>query len=365
MYSSPTLSRYIGRQFVLWFGLLLLMLLGIIVLLDVVELLRRAASKPNISFGMVVEMALLKLPEIGQQIFPFVILFAAMFTFWRLTRSHELVVARAVGISAWQFLMPVLLAAALIGVFKVTVINPLGAVFVARYEQMENRYLKMRSSTLDVSNTGLWLRQGGEDGRQFFIHADAVQPQTFELTKVVVFEFDAAMEYLARIDAPRASLLSGQWELRDAVINRPRDDPERAASYVISTELDRATIEESFAAPETISFWALPRFIATLESTGFPAARHRLHYQSLLAQPLLFCSMVLFAAAFSLRLPRRGGTMLMVAGGVVTGFVLFVMSDVIKTFGMSETIPVPMAAWMPTGISLLLGIAALLHLEDG
>lgn len=365
MYSSPTLSRYIGRQFVVWFGLLLLMLLGIIVLLDIVELLRRAASKPDITFGLVVEMALLKLPEIGQQIFPFVILFSAMFTFWRLTRSHELVVARAVGISAWQFLMPVLLAAAVIGVFKVTVINPLGAVFVARFEHLENRYLKLRSSTLDISSAGLWLRQGAEDGRQFFIHADGVQPQTFELTKVVVFEFDGAMDYRGRVDAPHASLRDGRWELRDAVVNRPRQDAERAASYTIPTELDRETIEESFAPPQSISFWDLPRFIATLESTGFPASRHRLHYQALLAQPLLYCSMVLFAAAFSLRLPRRGGTMLMVTGGVVTGFVLFVMSDVIQTFGMSETIPVPMAAWMPSGISLLLGIAALLHLEDG
>jgi lipopolysaccharide export system permease protein len=75
--------------------------------------------------------------------------------------------------------------------------------------------------------------------------------------------------------------------------------------------------------------------------------------------------MVLFAAAFSLRQTRRGGTMIMVTGGVVTGFVLFLFSDVVRAFGISETIPVPLAAWAPAGASLLLGITALLHLEDG
>nr|WP_247897033.1 hypothetical protein [Azospirillum argentinense] len=40
-----TLSRYIGRQFVTWFLLLLGILLSIILLLDVVELLRRAGTK--------------------------------------------------------------------------------------------------------------------------------------------------------------------------------------------------------------------------------------------------------------------------------------------------------------------------------
>ena len=364
MYSSATLSRYIGRQFVTWFLLLLGILLSIILLLDIVELLRRAGTKPDITFWLVVRMALLKLPEIGQQIFPFVILFSGMFTFWRLTRSAELVVARAVGVSAWQFLMPVLFAAAMIGVFKVAVINPVGAVFIAKYDQMQDRYLKQRTSTLDVSRAGLWLRQQSE-GEQFFIHADAVNPTTFELSQVMLLRFDPDMKYLGRVDAPRAILKEKRWELLNATVNQGRKETETVASYTIPTELDMTTIEESFASPETISFWDLPHFIRTLESTGFTATRHRLHYQSLLSQPLLYFSMVLFAAAFSLRLPRRGGTMTMVTGGVLTGFVLFVLTDVIRTFGMSETIPLMMAAWSPAGISLLLGTAALLHLEDG
>lgn len=364
MYASATLSRYIGRQFVVWFVLLLLILLSIVLLLDIVELLRRAGTKPGITFGLIVEMALMKLPGIGQQIFPFVILFAGMFTFWRLTRSAELVVARAVGVSAWQFLTPVLIAAALIGVIRVTVINPVGSVFIAKYDQLQDYYLKLKKSSFDVSHDGLWLRQQG-DGQQYFIHAEAVDPQSFEMSQVIVLRFDGDMKYLGRVDAPHAVLRDKRWMLRDAIINDGKVDSEMVPAYTIPTDLDPTTIEESFAAPETISFWELPRFIRTLEATGIPAIRHRLHYQTLLAQPLLYVAMVLFAAAFSLRLPRRGGTMIMVTGGVLTGFVLFVMSDVIRTFGISETIPLLMAAWSPAGISLLLGATALLHLEDG
>lgn len=364
MYTSVTLSRYIGRQFLTWFCLLLLILLAVILLLDTVELLRRAGSKPGITFWLVLQMALLKLPEIGQQIFPFVVLFAGMFTFWRLTRSAELVVARAVGVSAWQFLMPVLIGAAMIGVVKVSVINPVGSIFIAKYDQLEERYLKLKSSALDVSKAGLWLRQS-DDREQYFIHAEGVKPETLELTDVIVFRLDTAGTLLDRVDAPRATLRAGRWDLQNAVLYKGKQEPVALGVHSIATGLDMAAIEESFAPPETISFWALPRFIQTLESTGFPAVRHRIHYQALLAQPLLFCAMVLFAAAFSLRMPRRGGTMLIVSGGVLTGFVVFVMTDIIRTLGMSETIPVSMAAWSPSIISILLGIGALLHLEDG
>lgn len=363
MRASPTLLRYIGRQFLLWFGLLLGGLLLLVLLLDTVELLRRAANRPNVPLGLVLEMGLLKLPGIGQKMFPFAILFAAMFTFWKLTRSQELVVARAVGISAWQFLAPVLTLALVIGVLEVMVVNPIGSVLVARYDKLEEQYLKGRSGAFNLLRSGLWLRQVG-DKEQYVIHAESVVPGRAELRQVIFFRF-RGNTYIGRIDAPVTRLVQGNWQILESWFNRPNMPPEFQKVRYIPTDLTLAKIQESFAPPEAMSFWELPRFIQTLQDTGFSAVRHRMHYQSLLAQPLLLCAMVLFAAAFSLRQTRRGGTLAMISGGLFTGFALFVMSDVIKTIGLSETIPVLMAAWTPAGISLLLGTTLLLHLEDG
>jgi lipopolysaccharide export system permease protein len=124
-------------------------------------------------------------------------------------------------------------------------------------------------------------------------------------------------------------------------------------------------IEESLASPETMSFWDLPGFIELLERSGFPAQRHRLHYDVLLARPFLLCSLVLVAAIFSLRMQRRGGTTLMIIGGVASGFVLYVVSNIVFALGISAKVPVALAAWTPTGISLIFGASTLLHLEDG
>jgi lipopolysaccharide export system permease protein len=358
------MSRYFGRQFLMWFLMLLVILLMIILLIDTIELLRRASGKPEVTVGLVLRMGLFKLPGIGQKVIPFVVLFSAMFAFWRLTRSNELVVARSVGVSVWQFLTPVLLSAFLIGVVKVTVINPLGAALIAEYDRLEERYLKRRASALEVNHSGLWLRQGTEQ-EKLLIHADSVVPGTTTLKRVVVFKLSETDHYLARIDARGARLLPGRWEIRDGWLR----EPNRPAQYVpleeIPTELTLERIEENFAPPETISFWDLGRFIQIMESTGFSAIRHKLHFQSLLAQPLLYCAMVLLAAAFSMRHTRRGGTLWMVSAGIGAGFGLFIATDVVLTMGISETIPVMMAAWTPAVVSLLAGVSALLHLEDG
>ncbi|CAK0753771.1 lipopolysaccharide export system permease protein [Azospirillaceae bacterium] len=364
MQPFSTLSRYIGRQFLVSFLGLLLLLLLLIVLLDAVELLRRAAGKSDVTVMLVIQMAFLKLPGIGQQMFPFAVLYSAMFTFWKMTRSHELVVARASGVSVWQFMMPVLVMAIVIGGVRIAIINPIGAALIAKYDRLEERYLKGKANTFEVTRSGLWLRQINED-RQYLIHADVVNVASSEMQGILVLMFDKDDKFVGRIDAGNAKLSVGFWEIRDGWLNRSGKPTELVKVERIPTDLTMARIEESFARPQTISFWQLPHFISLLEKTGFSAVRHRLHFQSLLAQPLLYCAMVLLAAAFSLRHTRRGGVMWMVVGGVLAGFTLFIVTDVVLTFGISEAIPVFMAAWFPTAVSLLQGTAALFHLEDG
>ena len=77
------------------------------------------------------------------------------------------------------------------------------------------------------------------------------------------------------------------------------------------------------------------------------------------------CAMVLIAATFTLRQTRRGGTTYIVSGGVLTGFVLYFFSDIVFALGLSDSIPVLLAAWTPSGVATMLGAAMLLHLEDG
>ena len=130
-----TLFRYLFRQYLVLFLATLAGLFVLIMVLDGVELLRRSANR-EVPVGIVALMTLLKLPEIGFQLVPFAILFSAMFLFWKLTRTRELVVVRAYGVSAWQVLSPVIAAAAMIGVLQILVLNPMGAGMLGRFEQL-------------------------------------------------------------------------------------------------------------------------------------------------------------------------------------------------------------------------------------
>jgi len=363
---SSTLSVYIGRQFLWNFFALLAIILLIVLLFDTIELLRRTHSRPNITFGNIIELALLKLPYMGQQIFPFAALFGGMLTFWRLARHQELVVTRSAGISAWQFLLPVITVGFLLGVFQTTALNPLASTTLTHYERSEVMLFKGGRDLLEIGKTGVWLRQSNSQG-QAVIRAGRIitEGKSVSLYGLTVFLFKGTDQFYQRFDAESASLEDGFWHIKKAWVQNPESAPILEDKMWLETDLTFDSIQDSFAAPETMSFWSLPDFVTQLEESGFSAVRHKLYLHSLLSAPLLMCAMVLISATFTLRHSRQGNTVFVITGGVLTGFVLYFFSDIVFALGQSDAIPAVLAAWTPSGVATLLGLTTLLHLEDG
>lgn len=362
-----TLSRYIARTYFINMLFLLLILLGIIYLFDTVELIRRASKREDVPLVLILQLGLLKLPEVGQLLFPFAILFSAMFTFWQLTRRYELIVLRSAGFSVWQFLAPVIGVAVFIGIMQMMIINPLSAVLVGKFTELEREHLSRNSSQIAFFEEGLWLRQDLDTpGHYAILHAPRIENTTWNLRDVTMLQFDSSNSFLLRVDAHRAVLKEGYWEFHGVKMHRQgATAAQEVEEYELPTALTIAEIEDSFASPDTMSFWNLPDYIRTLEATGFDATRLRVYYQNLWAQPLFFAAMVLLAACVSMRPPRQRGAFILIVLGVFIGFMVFFMSSFLQALGTSHQIPVVLAAWSPALICFLLGLTVIMNLEDG
>jgi lipopolysaccharide export system permease protein len=370
MTAALTLSFYIVRQFALAVTGMLLALSGLVSMFDFIELLRRSANHPEVSFGLVSQIAGLRLPYVAMQILPFAILLGGILCFWRLTRSSELIVARAAGISAWEFLTAPTLCAFFFGVVATALVSPVSSVMFARAEAMDNAYLRSGGGPLALNGGQLWLRQSDRQTSPqgvAIIHAQQVELHGKQLTaqQVSVFRLDGSDKLLSRIEATSATLARGNWILDNARTIRPDQFPQPPEHMNLPTDLTVSRVQESFASPDTLSLWALPGFIGLLDRSGFSSIRHRLHFQALLALPLLAATMTLVSAGFSMRPARRGGVAKMIGSGVAAGFALFVVSKIAEEIGQSGAMPVILAAWAPAASGLMLAVALLLHTEDG
>jgi len=364
MNMSWTLSRYLAWQFFTVVLITFSVFLTLIFMLELVELLRRSSEKPDITFGLIASMALMELPRVGGKTLPFAFLFGGMAAFLRLSRNNELVVARAAGVSVWQFITPALVVSFVIGSFVVMVYNPISATLATQFRQLESKHFSQRSSFLALSSNGLWLRQADSTG-QSVVHALRIGEQGIELYDVTIFLYSNTNAFLGRIDAREAVLKDGYWALGDVWILLINDQPRRYETYRQETSLTTEQVHDSFARPDTISFWDLPHFIQTAEAAGFSARRYRLHFHQILATPVLLCTMVLVAAAFSMRTARFGGVVQVILGGIFSGFLVYFLGDLSLALGLSGILPTLLAAWTPSAVVMLLGLAVLFHLEDG
>ncbi len=359
------MGRYLARQFLGWFLLVSGILVVIILVGNAADLMDRFGNKPEISALLVAEMSILKVPKIVIDILGFAILGAGIGTFWRLTRTQELAVARGAGISVWQILFPSVVCALIIGVFTFAVLSPISAAFYKRYAHLEDEYLRQNSSIISVGPSGLWLRQQEPEG-VYVLHADAATGRSAFLRQVQVLRFAPDGDrFLARLDAQSAQLMSGFWILRDVVETKPGQAPEQRSMIELPTEMTLASLAESFAPWETISFWEMQSYAKALSDAGFPNERIEMQFYRLLALPLLYAGLVVLGAAFTLRPPRRGGTALVLAAATVTGFLLYLFSSFLFALGLGGKLPMILATWTPATICLLVGVAVLLYREDG
>lgn len=365
-----TISLYIARQFLQSFFIVYASMALIILLVDAIELGRRIGDR-DIDLATILQMTLLKFPVIGQKIIPFSVMVGTVLCYVRLSRTSELIVIRASGISAWQFLIPSIITSFLGGLLVLMFINPLSTFMISRFETLENDYFSGQISSLAVSSSGLWLRQKNDatlddpNPNESIIHALRVGEKEGELRDIIIFVYKNQDTFIRRIDAKVAMLQNEYWQLRNVFITEPNQPTKYFDEYFLETELTLTEIKNSFSPPETIPVWDLPAFIETLKSAGFSSLRHELHLQSLLALPFFFIAMVLIGALFSMRPTRHGKTGALISGSIIVAFFIYFLFDLIAALGLSGTVPIVMTSWGPVLITLFIGVALLLHMEDG
>ncbi|MBV8701300.1 LPS export ABC transporter permease LptG [Bradyrhizobium sp.] len=361
---TNTLGRYFAGRFVISALGVFASIFVLLVLVDYIEMVRKTSGLVTASAIMVAETSLFRVPQLLEKMMPFCILIGAMTCYLALSRRLELVVARAAGVSAWQFIAPALASAVALGALATVAYNPMSANLSEVSKRMEAELFGNTPGGGIQDASGFWINQVASDG-QVIINAARSEQQGIRLTGLTLFRFDTRNQFKERIEARQATLEEGQWlfkSVRRYAIDSP---PVDQASWALPTELTPAQVRNSFSTPETVSFWQLPTYIRSSESSGFATAGYRLQYQKLLAQPFLLAAMVMLAASVSLRFFRFGGVQKMVLSGVGAGFLLYVLSKVTEDLSKAELMHPIAAAWLPVVVGGLTGFMALLYQEDG
>lgn len=365
------LDRYFARRFFMSFLMIGTVFLTLIMLIDLIEQLRKFEGI-DLGFGQLVRLMLLNAPAAISEILPLLMILSTIVLFMGLARSSELVVTRAAGRSGIRALLAPVLVAMVIGGLAISTLNPIVAATSNRYQQLADTYRTGGPSALSLSGEGLWLRQGSAQG-QSVIHATGYGGTENDtvLYDVTILTYAPNGGPIRRIQAESATLQDDEWVLGDAKVwplvsgLNPETSAASHDTLRIPTTLTDDRIRDSIGRPTGVSVYDLPETIRELKRAGFSTTRHEVWLQAELARPLFLVAMVLVGAAFTMRHTRFGGTGIAVLASVLLGFGLYFIRNFAQILGENGQIPVAFAAWAPPVASVLLTLGLLLYAEDG
>ncbi|WP_426011413.1 LPS export ABC transporter permease LptG [Caulobacter sp. DWR2-3-1b2] len=340
----------------------------LVMLIAFVDISKNVGSRADVSFVQLLFLTVLQAPATILVLTPFIFLFGTLSAFVGLNRRSELIAMRAAGVSAWRFIMPAAVAAFVMGLLTVTLLNPLTSAMSAQFETSRNA---MMENYLKSAPKGLWLRQG-DDKTQIVIRArarDQAADGAVRLRGVSFFIYKIApngsLQFSRRMEAAEAKLEPGFWQLTGVREAAPGTGAIRSDSQTVPSNLDDRSASERFNNPQAIAIWRLPETIRRTDAAGFSSVSLRLRLHQVLATPLLFVAMSVLAAAFSLRLMRLGGLAGLAGAGVTLGFGFFFFNELCGALGKAAVLTPAMAAWTPPLVAFLAGLTLLCYTEDG
>lgn len=368
MKPNTILAKYLMKSFFVAFFAVFFLVIGVVLMFEIIDLLRRVSGRADVGISIVFKMAFSKLPRTIEMVFPFVVMIAGMASFWKLSKSQEYVVTKAAGISIWSFLSPILLSAFVIGFVNIMLINPISSKMYEIHETLDYQLKSRNPDAILFNSKGLWIREAINKEDVMILQAASVRMDDgiIFIKGISIIEMDNIARPIRRLEAYIGELGAGYIDLKDVKIYKQGEATEFVPSLKYNTTINIDRIRENFIEPDAISFWDLPNTIKFYEASGFAVQKHYLRYLSLWASPFLLASMVLIAAMFALRSnTRKGGVMIMIVGGIATGFIVYFMSQVIYAFGVNGYIPAWLSVWAPFFIISSVGVSVILQIEEG
>ena len=264
---TNTLGRYFAGRFVVSALGVFASIFVLLVLVDYIEMVRKTSGLVSASAITVAETSLFRVPQLLEKMMPFCILIGAMTCYLALSRRLELVVARAAGVSAWQFIAPALASAIALGILATTAYNPMSANLRELSKRMEAELFGSAPGGGIQDASGFWINQVNSDG-QVIINAARSEQQGVRLTGLTLFRFDTDFQFKERIEAREATLEEGRWLFKSVRRYSLDGPPVDQDSFILATSLTPGPGPQQFLHPGDCVFLATTELYPVLGKLG-------------------------------------------------------------------------------------------------
>jgi|GEM_PF-6857404 len=364
------LALYLLRRFFKYFLLVLLLIAVFLLVTQFIDTLDVFISS-KCSWGRFVLYLFLRLPLWLTQLFPFVTLLAALFTFWEFTKKNELVAIKSAGVDLLRFSLPLLYTGALLTI----------AIFIfSEYVSIPFTKLSNKIYTYEIATSS----SGENKNKHLASHSKGIHNNIFCLLPkssiLFISSFDATegygenfiiesytekneLELEKRVYAKRGYFKNSELVLEDVVVHRLSKNAVDIETlpyekYVLSFSPEKLTTllfqSSEEVKLEELSFVELRKRMKLLELCGRKNIKERINYHLRFSYPLLNFVFILFSIPVGLTYRVKG--LRNVGLGVLASFSWWGFSSVMSAFAEKGSVHPMVSAFLPNALFLVVSV---------
>ena len=346
------INIYLAKNFFISFVIVFFFFATLLIIGDFVEQFRKSTGK-NVPIEIIFQLAIFNFFSLIEFIVPIVAFFGALLTFILLIRNSEFLVISSVGISNLRVLIPAIVIYFIIGVFFITIINPLSAVFYDRYTELEYKHIEKSDKFASITKNGIWLKQFNDiKNISSVLYAQQISNNGTTLLNFMLLEYDEKGAFQGRLDGKEAFLEDGLWIMTDVQISPKYSQASFEINHRYTTNIKPSDITNSLSSPDSISIWKMRKFINFLEDLGYSAREFKLYYYNLIIMPFFLSFLTILASSLVNDLKQNNRIANVVITAFILIFIIYFLSNLLDALGASSQIS-PFAAKIITPIFVI------------
>ena len=342
------LNLYILKKFLYYFIITFIVFAVLLFIGDFVEQLRKSAGK-SIPLNIVFQLTTLNFLSLIYFTLPLITFVGSIVASLSLIRGSEKIIINSVGFSNIKFAMPAIFLYIFLGIFFITIINPLTALLDERYSELEYKYIDRVDKFASITKNGLWLKQENDEKKlSSVLYAKEIKEQGTYITDFMILEYDQNGLFQGRLDGQSAFLKDGFWKMNNTQVT-PKFEPAFFKDYInYKTNIKPKDIADSLSSPTNISIWRLVPFINFLEELGYSAIDFKMHLYDLIFLPIFMASLVLLSSSLIRKLKQNDKYTKTIIYSFITIFVIYFLSNLFEALGSSSQLnPLASKGLMP------------------
>ena len=307
-----------------------------------------------------ITLSLLYVPSLFYNMFPFIILLSGIWFFLKIKKNDEIIALKISGLSNISVLTIPSILSIVIGIFFITMFNPITSTFVKKYEIIKGSYDRDQDYLAAITVNGIWIKEK-RLGVNNIIKSTKLEKNN--LLEVSIYQFDNNDNFIKRIEAKSADISSEEWIIKDAKIinDEGKIIAENIKEISYRSVYDINKIKSIYSNLDTISFWQLDNEIKLLEERGYSSRNMRARFQESLAFPCFLLSMVLLSGVFTLGIGFKENTWNYIFISIITSVLVFYFNRFSAALGKTDKLPIEVSVWMPIVIIFIFSAIGLIH----